>query len=256
MGAASNPEWIRWGEVDPFWGVSSWEGKQAGSADAWTEEEFFALGQQDWDDFHRRWERYGLEHGVCLEIGTGTGRMTKAMAGVFDHVHGVDVAPGMLKHAARAVEGLPVTLHQVDGLTVPIPDDTVDGAFSTHVFQHFDSIADADANWREMARVLKPGGTLMVHLPVHFWPGGMEKLQKVYELRRSLGDARAKMRRRRMARGGAPIMRGQYYEWNTLEATLVALGFVDVELMVIRMSSNGSQHACVLARLAPAPTSS
>lgn len=248
VGAGSNAEWIRWGETDPFWGVSSWEGKQAGSDQAWSDDEFFGIGRQDWADFHKRWDRYGVEHGSCLEIGSGTGRMTRAIADDFKQVHGVDVAPGMLAHAARAVEGLPVTLHQVDGLTLPLPDNSVDAAFSCHVFQHLDSQADADTNWREIYRVLNPGGSLMVHLPVHYWPGGMESFQKIYELRRRVGDLRAKRNRRRMEKGGPPIMRGLYYEWNTLDATLQGIGFRDVELMIIRMSSNDSQHACVLAR--------
>lgn len=250
MGAGSNAEWIRWGETDPYWGVASWDGKEAGSDEAWTDEEFYAMGRQDWADFRERWVRYGLDAGSCVEIGCGTGRMTRPMAADFDHVHGVDVAPGMLAEAARATDGLAVTLHQVDGLTLPLDDDSFDAAFSTHVFQHFDSPSDADANWREIARVLKPGGTMMVHLPVHYWPGGMESFQKIYEVRRKVGDFRAKMRRRKMDKGGPPIMRGLYYEWNALDAKLVSLGFKDVELTIIRMSSNGSQHACVLARKA------
>ncbi|HUS21500.1 MAG TPA: methyltransferase domain-containing protein [Aeromicrobium sp.] len=250
MGAGSNAEWIRWGEVDPFWGVASWEGKDAESDQAWSEEEFFEFGRRDWADFHDRWARYGLAHGSCLEIGSGTGRMTRAMAADFAHVHGVDVAPGMLAHAARAVANLPVTLHQGDGLTLPLPDGSVDAAFSTHVFQHLDSTDDANANWREIFRVLKPGGTFMVHLPVHYWPGGMERLQSLYEMRRRIGDMRAAMRRRKMDKGGTPIMRGQFYEWNTLDATLTEMGFRDVELTIIRVSSNNGQHSCVMGRKA------
>lgn len=253
MGAGSNAEWIRWGEVDPFWGVSSWEGKQAGSSQAWTEDEFYELGRRDWADFHKRWERFGLRHGTALEIGAGTGRITRAMAADFDEVHAVDVAPGMLAHAKRAVDDLPVTLHQVDGLTLPLPDSSIDAVFSTHVFQHLDSIADADANWAEIARVLRPGGTLMVHLPVHFWPAGMTSLQKLYEARRRIGDFRARLHRRRMDSGGEPIMRGLYYEWDTLDATLTGLGFTEVELTIMRVSINNSQHACVLARKGEAP---
>lgn len=251
MEAKSNHEWRKWGEVDPMYGVASWDGKEAGGPDAWDEQEFFELGRADWADLHRRWTGYGLTPGTCVEIGCGTGRMTRAMAEDFDHVHGVDVAPGMLRHAQQAVEGLDVTLHEVDGLTLPLPDSSVDAAFSTHVFQHLDSAADADANWAEIARVLSPGGTAMVHLPVHMWPGGLDPLQGVYGARRVLGDVRARIARRRMRSGGAPIMRGQSYEWSRLEKSLTGLGFVDLELLVIRMSSNGGQHSCVLARRAP-----
>jgi SAM-dependent methyltransferase len=248
--AGSNAEWQRWGEVDPRFGVSSWAGKEAGGADAWTDEEFFALGEQDWADFRHRWERFGLTPGVCVEIGCGAGRMTRPMASYFEHVHGVDVSPGMLKLAAEATEGLPVTLHESNGLTLPLDDGSADAVFSTHVFQHLDSREDALANWREVARVLRPGGTFLIHLPLHMWPGGLERLQAVYDARRRIGDVRARIQRRRMAKNPdvAPIMRGQCYEWATLEEDLGAMGLADLELLVFRVSINDSQHHCALGR--------
>ena len=248
--AGSNLEWQRWGEMDPMFGVSSWSGKQAGSAEAWSEDEFFAMGAQDWADFKSHWTHYGLSQGVCLEIGCGAGRLTRALADDFDHVHGVDVAPGMLERARAATEGLPVTLHEVDGLTLPLPDGSVDAVFSTHVFQHLDSYEDAHANWSEAARVLKPGGTLMVHLPVHVWPAGLARLQSVYTAKRRVGDVRAAWRRRQMRRrqDAAPIMRGLFYDYRQLQAELGDLGFTDVQLAIFAVRSNDGEHTCVFAR--------
>ena len=247
--ARANAEWERWGEVDPLWGVASWAGKQAGSADEWTVQEFLELGESDWDDIRSRWERYGLDGGVCLEVGCGAGRLTYSMADHFRSVHGVDVAPAMLAKAASVVSGRPVTLHLGDGLRIPLSDASVDAALSTHVFQHLDSDADAEANWRELFRVLRPGGSVMVHLPVHFWPAGLDSVQRVYELRRRVGDVRAWAQRRRMAKGDAPpIMRGRSVAWPTLEQLLRAIGFTDVELSIFRMRSNDGMHPFVLAR--------
>jgi SAM-dependent methyltransferase len=252
MEAGSNREWERWGEIDPLFGVGSWEGKEVGGPNPWTDEEFYGLGQRDWADFRTRWERYGLTKGVCVEIGCGAGRMTRAMAADFEHVHGIDVSQGMLDRAAKAVEGLPVTLHLANGLRLPLDDAAADAAFSTHVFQHFDTMEDARSNWAELARVLRPGGTTLVHLPVHLWPGGFERVQSAYNLRRRLGDYRANLQRRRMSKGGAPIMRGLWYEWYALEAMLADLGFVDMELLLFRVSTNNSTHQSVLARKGPA----
>lgn len=247
-GPQSNAEWELWGEVDPLWGVASWPGKKSGDSAAWSDEEFFRLGEQDWADFRSRWDRYGLEAGTCVEIGCGAGRMTRAMASTFRHVHGLDVSAGMLDKASQATAGLPVTLHRTNGLAFPLEDNSAEAVFSTHVFQHLNDAEDAAANWREAVRVLKPGGTLLVHLPVHFWPGGMQQLQAAYAARRAVGDLRAAVRRRRMATTKQPIMRGQSYEWSALEGLLRSIGLVDVELAIFRLSSNDGQHTCVLAR--------
>jgi SAM-dependent methyltransferase len=251
MPAKSNAEWQKWGETDPLWGVASWDGRSAADANPWTEDEFYAMGESDWSDFLRQWSQYGVEPGVCVEIGSGAARLTRPMAGFFNHVHGVDVAPGMIAKAEPAVEGLPVSLHLSDGLTIPLDAASADAAFSTHVFQHLESQADAEANWREIARVLRPGGTFLVHLPVHQWPGGLEPLQHVYDARRRIGDVRAAQRRKKMANGGgAPIMRGQSYAWNQLEPFLERCGFENLELRFFRVSVNHGQHAIVLGRKA------
>ncbi len=250
-GPRSNAEWQRWGEIDPMFGVSSWAGKRIGDEGAWQEEEFLALGEQDWGDFRTRWEHYGLTPGACVEIGSGAGRMTRPMAGYFTHVYGVDVAQGMIEVAERHTLDLPVSLHLTDGLTLPFEDASMDAAFSTHVFQHLDTDEDAQRNWSEAVRVLRPGGTLFFHMPMHFWPGGLEVLQHVYDTRRRLGDLRAGLKRRQMRRGHAePIMRGQSYLWDHVERSLIGLGCTDVELNLFRVSSNDGQHCCVLARKA------
>jgi ubiquinone/menaquinone biosynthesis C-methylase UbiE len=249
--AKSNAEWQKWGEVDPLFGVASWSGRGVKDAKPWTDEEFYSMGESDWADFLNQWQSFGVEPGVCVEIGSGAARLTRPMASFFQHVHGVDVAPGMIAKAEPAVAGLPVTLHLSDGLRLPLDDASCDAAFSTHVFQHIDAMADAEMNWREIARVLKPGGTFLVHLPVHQWPGGLAQLQAVYNARRKLGDWRADAKRRRMEKaGGAPIMRGQSYAWNELEPFLESAGFTDLELRFFRVHVNHGQHAIVLGRKA------
>jgi SAM-dependent methyltransferase len=250
MSAKANAEWQKWGEVDPLWGVASWAGKSRADHAPWREDEFYAMGESDWRDFLAQWTQYGVTPGVCVEIGCGAARLTRPMAGFFEHTHGVDVAEGMLAKARPAVDGLPVTLHLSDGVRLPLDDHSMDAAFSTHVFQHLDSIEDVVTYWREIARVLRPGGTLMVHLPVHMWPGGLEPLEHAYSARRMFGSLRAAIKRRRMQRaGGPPIMRGRSYAWPWIDSTLRGLGFRDVELRVFRVSINGGLHPFVLARL-------
>lgn len=241
--AASNTEWRRWGRDDPFYGVAAWDGRERGGANPWTAEEFYALGRSDWTDFRTRWVKYGVDFGHVVEIGCGAGRLTRWMAADFAFVLGVDVSDGMIDVARSHIPETNVELRLGDGMTLPVETATADGVFSTHVFQHFESFALARANFSEAARILKPGGTMMVHLPV-VMPPSLPGIDLAVAVKRKLGDMRAAVKRRR----GAPLMRGLQYPWQWLIRELPTLGLVDVELAVFATLSNAGYHACVLAR--------
>lgn len=90
-----------------------------------------------------------------LEVGCGTGRLL-AQAAAARRV-GVDVSAGMLRHAAA--RGLAVAL--ADAHELPFPDRRFDAILAGKgVFRYLDP-ARAFA---ECARVLRPGGRLVVHL--------------------------------------------------------------------------------------------
>jgi SAM-dependent methyltransferase len=240
----SNTEWRRWGTDDPFYGVATWEGRDRGGPNPWTALDFYALGASDWADFRSRWVAYGNEFGRVVDVGCGAGRLTRAMAADFREVIGVDVSEGMLKVARLNTIESNVELRLGDGISVPVETSTVDGAFSAHVFQHFDSLGLARANFSEIARILKPGGTMMVHLPVVLPPEGLPGVLPALAAKQKLGDVRAKLRRRR----GTPFMRGLQYPWQWLLRELPALGLVEIELIVFATRSNGGYHPCILAR--------
>lgn len=133
----SNIEWEKWGEIDPLFGVVSHKGKEKGKADQWTDEEFFQFGKSVWDMLQGYWDRYGVDYSSCLEIGCGAGRMTLQLSEHFKSVHGVDVSQGMLSYAESKISKENVNFYLTDGLSIPLPDDSVSAAFSIHVFQHF-----------------------------------------------------------------------------------------------------------------------
>lgn len=113
-----------------------------------------------------------LRHDMhVVEIGCGIGRMLPFFAMLFAHVHGVDVAPGMIEQGRARLAHLPnVTLHLGDGRSLGgLADRCCDLALSFQVFQHIpdkDVIADyvADA-WR----VLRPGGLGKFHVKTARW---------------------------------------------------------------------------------------
>src|SRR5947209_5905330 len=147
---------------DVLFHVCSWPGKRG----AWTEEEFYAAGRSDWEDFRSHWRHYWPElGGTCVEIGCGAGRLTAALADDFRRVVALDVSQDMIDGARLRTPSV-VEFRQVDGPVIPLGDDEADGVFSVHVFQHLESRDVLAAYLAEARRVLRPGGALMVHVPL------------------------------------------------------------------------------------------
>lgn len=242
--APSNVEWQTWGRDDPFYGVATWAGRDKGGPNPWTAQDFYALGQSYWADFRRRWVDYGVDFGRVVDIGCGAGRLTKPMAVDFGEVIGVDVSEGMLEVARANISALNLELRLGDGVTLPVETATVDAAFSTHVFQHLDSVALARANFAEIARILKPSGSMMIHLPVVIPPAGIPGVLRALAAKHRLAGLKARLKRRR----GVPLMRGLQYAWPWLLRELPAMGLVDLELVVFATRASGLYHTCVLAR--------
>lgn len=107
--------------------------------------------------------RAGWPYRSTLELGCGTGFFTLnlALAGVIDaaagDVHVTDLSPGMVEVAVRNAEGLGFQIdgHVADAERLPYPDDSVDLVIGHAVLHH---IPDVELAFREVLRVLKPGG--------------------------------------------------------------------------------------------------
>jgi ubiquinone/menaquinone biosynthesis C-methylase UbiE len=243
----SNTEWRQWGKYDPLWAVAAWNDKQKTGATPWTEEEFYALGQSDWQDFSHQWHHYGFDKKSCLEIGCGAGRLTRQLAQTFDRVHAVDVSEDMIIRAKQNIRSTNVEFSVIDGIHLPLPDNSVKAVFSTHVIQHLDSVPIGLSYFREFYRVLEPGGTIMVHLPVYEFPGkGTEAealFKAIWALHRGLGYARAELKRRL----GMRTMRGTPFPIGPLNMFLSKLGFKNVEFRIFPTKINLDPHPFVFA---------
>ena len=98
--------------------------------------------------------------GRVLEVGIGTGRNLPCYRpGV--HLTGVELSPGMLTRTAARAEALhrTVDLHVADAQQLPFPDASFDTVTATLTLC---SIPDDQAAVRQMARVLRPGGQLLL----------------------------------------------------------------------------------------------
>ena len=249
---ASNQEWKAWGEIDPLYGVARKRGHSKGDSTPWTDAEFARMGVIDWGLFRPKWEQYGVLRDSCLEIGCGAGRMTTQLATYFGTVQALDVSPGMLSTARGRVPPN-VQLHVCDGLRFPLIDRSVDAIFSTHVLQHLSHTDAGAVCFSEMYRVLKPGGTIMIHLPVISWPGGsLHRVHCLLHKVKTFTDSRnADFRRWALKLGflRTPPMQVIDYEVNWLHRTLNLAGFLDIEIRVLFGGSDMAvQHPFVFAR--------
>lgn len=92
-----------------------------------------------------------------LEVGCGTGLILRRLAPLARRAVGVDLSPGMLSHARR--RGLDV--REASATALPFPDASFDVAVSFKTLAHVPDLRGALA---EMARVVRPGGVLIVEL--------------------------------------------------------------------------------------------
>lgn len=233
----STEEWRALARNDPFLAIACWAGKEGG----WEESEFYATGQSDFEDFLHHWEHYEPAlGGTCVEIGCGAGRVTRALAARFDRVIGLDVSSEMLE-LARGVVPSTVELTLVEGTEIPLQDGVADAVFSTHVLQHLDDLGAVGAYLAEAARVLRPGGSLMAHIPL---PGQPLSLRGRVWRRRAISR-----NRRALARGGRRVEASCFtYRPDEIRPLLDRIGFSDIELRVFPVRSNGDPHPFWLGR--------
>ncbi|HUG40371.1 MAG TPA: class I SAM-dependent methyltransferase [Longimicrobiales bacterium] len=125
------------------------------------------------DDDRRR--LLGEARGRVLELGVGTGASLGFYGEAVDEVVGIDHSPAVLRRAAERLRrkeageaGLPhaVILAEADAQALPYDDASFDTVVA---FLTLCSVPDPDEAAREIRRVLKPGGALIVleHVRAH-----------------------------------------------------------------------------------------
>lgn len=123
-------------------------------------------------DLRPEWERNFLDYmaprghdffpgKLVLDAGCGTGRHTYYAARDGAHVVAVDLGPA-IEVAHRNTADLPSVLPvQADLYDLPFSENTFDLAYSLGVLHH---LPDPDAALRELFRVVRPGGDLVIYV--------------------------------------------------------------------------------------------
>ena len=110
--------------------------------------------------------------GDVLDLACGTFDLgLEALAqGKAKRVHGCDFCQPMLVAGAAKRSGQPVSAAVGDALHLPYADGSFDGAMVAYGWRNF---GDPAASARELRRVLRPGGQLLIlefFKPVGWWP--------------------------------------------------------------------------------------
>jgi SAM-dependent methyltransferase len=100
-----------------------------------------------------------------LEEGCGVGMYVRALQPYADLVCGIDVEPGYLVQAVATAPGARLQLAISERL--PYPAGFFDLVLSHEVIEH---VSDDRATSAEMARVLKPGGRMIIFAPNRRYP--------------------------------------------------------------------------------------
>jgi demethylmenaquinone methyltransferase/2-methoxy-6-polyprenyl-1,4-benzoquinol methylase len=93
----------------------------------------------------------------ALDVATGTGDLAIELASRGGTVVGSDFSPGMLERAREKAPSL--TWEIADAMALPYEDDTFDAATVGFGARNF---SDLDQGLREMARVVRPGGRVVI----------------------------------------------------------------------------------------------
>lgn len=88
--------------------------------------------------------------------------LINSLASISDRVCGIDIAGDIVDRAQTKNPTLEASIGDVRQLD--FPDDTFDFVFSNSTLDHFETVAEIRQSLRELARVLAPGGLLLITL--------------------------------------------------------------------------------------------
>ncbi|HZP58417.1 MAG TPA: class I SAM-dependent methyltransferase [Dehalococcoidia bacterium] len=119
----------------------------------------------EWAESLRRYIIPGALEGVALgddvlEVGPGPGRTTDLLRTMAPQLTAVEIDPDLADALAQRMAGTNVTVVRADATDLPFEDGRFSAAVSFIMLHHVPTPGQQDELFREVARVLRPGGVL------------------------------------------------------------------------------------------------
>lgn len=154
--------------------------------------------------------------GRVLEVAVGTGRnLPFYHAGV--QITGIELSPAMLAIARQRANDLGVQAELLEGDAQALPFE--DNAFDTVVCAlSLCTIPDHAKAIREMARVLRPGGKLLLldHIGSRWWPvWAVQRFVELFTAR--AGEYQTRRPLPMLAPAGLRVVESEQLKWGTVE---------------------------------------
>ncbi|WP_309627539.1 class I SAM-dependent methyltransferase [Brevundimonas sp.] len=169
MLARIQDQWTTLGETEPMYSVISQPEFLTANLDDRALQLFRTGGAQEAADVDLFASRagVGVRHGVCLELGCGVGRITRHLAGRFEHVFALDISPGNLAACEAYMAEIGVTnvttvlIRSLDDFDALPPADCL---YSFIVLQHNPPPIQKQM-LRKLFAHLRPGGVALFQIP-------------------------------------------------------------------------------------------
>jgi SAM-dependent methyltransferase len=98
-----------------------------------------------------------------LEIGPGPGMTTDLLRARVPQLTSIELDPVLAAGLQRRLEGTNVTVVEGDATAMPFEDDRFTGAVTFTMLHHVPTVELQDAMFREVARVVRPGGLFVAN---------------------------------------------------------------------------------------------
>lgn len=97
-----------------------------------------------------------------IEVGPGPGVTTEVLSTKIARLTAVEIDPDLAAKLAARMDGTNVEVLEADATALPLDDDRFSGAVSFTMLHHVPTAALQDRLFAELARVLAPGGVLVL----------------------------------------------------------------------------------------------